>query len=102
LCYLSARFGGGTFELGAQRPIGNGDTFLLEIGPHLVDDIVISWSFEVCRDDGFGIGLCLLAGRQGQSRGRPQPEQPIAARRDPEAQFLVALETRLRNLFRVP
>jgi hypothetical protein len=42
LRYLPAGIAGCALELGAQLPLGNGDTFLLEIGPHLVDDIVIS------------------------------------------------------------
>ena len=89
---MPAGFGSGALELAAQLRLGYGDTFLFEVGPHLVDDIVISRRFEVCRYNRLGISLRLLAGRQTQPRGRPQPEPPVASRRDPEPQFLVVLE----------
>ena len=90
--YLPAGVGSGALYLCAQLRLSSSDAFPFEVGQHLVDDIVIARSLEVRRDDGFGIGLCLLTGRKAQPRGRPQPEQPVAARGDPEPQFLIALE----------
>jgi hypothetical protein len=99
LRYLPTGVGSGALYLCAQLRLSSSDAFLLEVGQHLVDDIVIARSLEVRRDDGFGIGLCLLTGRKAQPRGRPQPEQPVAARRDPEPQFLVALELGFEPFF---
>jgi len=92
LSYLPTGFGGGAVELRTELPLGNGDAPVVEVGPHLIDDVRIARCFEVCFYDGFGITLCLLAARQAQSRGRPQPEQPIASGGDPEPPLLIALE----------
>src|SRR5437868_13388164 len=92
LSYLPMGFGGGVVELRTEFRLGNGDAPVVEVGPHLIDDVRIARCFEVCFYDGLGITLCLLAARQAQSRGRPQPEQPIASGGDPEPPLLIALE----------
>jgi len=42
LRYLPTGFSGGALDLGAQLRFGKGDTFLPEVGAHLVDGIVIA------------------------------------------------------------
>src|SRR5215831_16846006 len=94
---LPAGLGGGAGEFRAQFRLGNGDAFLFEVGLHLFDDIGIARCLEVSRDDRLGIDLCLL-GRHAQPRCRPQTEQSVAARGDPEHHFLVALELGFERL----
>ena len=92
-------FGGGVVELRTEFRLGNGDAPVVEVGPHLIDDVRIARCFEVCFYDGLAITLCLLAARQAQPRGRSQPEQPIASGGDPEPQFLIALELGFERFF---
>ena len=55
--YLPTGVGSGALYLCAQLRLSSSDAFLPEVGPHLVDDIVIARSPEVRRDDGFGSSL---------------------------------------------
>src|SRR3954449_11098509 len=92
LAKLALRLVGGASQLDAQLRLGHLDPLGREIAPDLFDDVAVAGLFEIRIDDGSRIGLGLVAGGDAESARRPQSEQPVAARGDPELQLLAALE----------
>jgi hypothetical protein len=101
LSYLPASFGCGARQLGAQLRLSKIETFPGEVGSHFLYHVSIARGLEICRDDRLGIVFRRRAVGHTHLRGRPQPEQPVAAGSDPEQQFLVALELGFEPFFAV-
>jgi hypothetical protein len=81
------------FDLGRRAGLTCG----VQVSADLVDDAAVA-AVELGVYDVGGIGVRQLV-NEAHPFGRPQPEHPVAARRDPEPQFLIVLETGLKTPF---
>src|SRR5215475_11962366 len=96
--HLLARHGQRLGHAQAQAVLGHRDAAALEVGQHLLDDVVVAGLLEIGGDYGLGVGIG-LAGRDAELAGNPQAEDLVGAHLDLELELLVVLVLLLEALF---